>query len=353
MICVPCGTSVTMRSEISTHKYPTDPPRYYVQNKHQAELVAQLRQEAQQWKDQCLRLEETLRGEIKAWKDQFLRIDAEHTRLLNQLSSAPSSQTRLTAHTPKHVPILAPDFSAMSPATKRGASACSSTDKPPYLPAHHPPTKAPPVPRVVRRVQAVIEVPVKEEEEEEGGEGVLELGVEWPDPAAAALPPTSTMAAGGARRGGARRRKSSAASSHQRSLVAPSHEGSYGYIDGEEPPSDEEADDGGQYVDEEEVENAIATSSTPQAAGRKTIPWGRKHMRHEPDEEDDELMMYAKDNPHKVRPLQHENRLPQPPRHKSITDATVHRLSAANAAVQKRRTTEAGAGGAARTKRRR
>lgn len=197
----------------------------------------------------------------------------------------------LTAHTPKHVPILAPDFSAMSPATRRGASACSSTDKPPYLPAHHSPTKAPLVPRVVRRVQAVIDVPVKEEEEEEvGGEGALELGVEWPDAAdAAALPPTSTTAAGGARR-----RKSSAASSHQRSLVAPSHERSYGYIDGEEPPSDEEADDGDQYVDEEEVENAIAAGGTPQSAGRKTIPWGRKHMRHEPDEEDDELMMYAK-----------------------------------------------------------
>jgi len=64
-----------------------------MQNQHQAELVAQLRQEAQQWKEQCLRLEETLRGEIKAWKDQFLRIDAERTRLLNQLS-APSSQVR-------------------------------------------------------------------------------------------------------------------------------------------------------------------------------------------------------------------------------------------------------------------
>jgi hypothetical protein len=50
-------------------------------------MIAQLRQEAQQWKDQCLRLEETLRGEINAWKDQFLRIDADHTRLLSQLSS--------------------------------------------------------------------------------------------------------------------------------------------------------------------------------------------------------------------------------------------------------------------------
>jgi hypothetical protein len=59
-----------------------------LQNKHQAELIAKLRQEAQQWKDQCLRLEEALRGEIKAWQDQFLRVDNEHTRLLNQLSAA-------------------------------------------------------------------------------------------------------------------------------------------------------------------------------------------------------------------------------------------------------------------------
>ena len=50
-------------------------------------MITQLRQEAQQWKDQCLHLEETLRGEINAWRDQFLRIDADHTRLLGQLSS--------------------------------------------------------------------------------------------------------------------------------------------------------------------------------------------------------------------------------------------------------------------------
>jgi hypothetical protein len=34
-------------------------------------MIAQLWQEARQWKDKCLRLEETLRGEINAWKDQF------------------------------------------------------------------------------------------------------------------------------------------------------------------------------------------------------------------------------------------------------------------------------------------
>ncbi|KAI0252356.1 hypothetical protein BJV78DRAFT_348970 [Lactifluus subvellereus] len=68
-------------------KWKSEADRALIVNTHQAELVAQLRQEAQQWKDQCLRLEETLREEIKTWKDQFLRIDAEHTRLLSQLSS--------------------------------------------------------------------------------------------------------------------------------------------------------------------------------------------------------------------------------------------------------------------------
>ena len=65
--------------------------------------------------------------------------------------------------------------------------------------------------------------------------------------------------------------------------------------DGEEEPQTDGGDDGGEYVDEEEVEIAIA-SGTPAAAatGQKAIPWGRKHIGHEPDDEDDELMMYAK-----------------------------------------------------------
>ena len=50
---------------------------------------------------------------------------------------------------------------------------------------------------------------------------------------------------------------------------------------------------GDEYVDEEEVENAIASSS-PAPGGMIGMPWGKKHIRHVPDEEDDELMMYAK-----------------------------------------------------------
>jgi hypothetical protein len=82
-------------------------------------------------------------------------------------------------------------------------------------------------------------------------------------------------------------------------------------VEGEETPSEDlhedeeeegEGNGSGEYVDEEEVENAIvngtpsaaaATMTTP-GGGHKTIPWGRKHIDHQPDEEDDELMMYAK-----------------------------------------------------------
>ncbi|KAH8989675.1 hypothetical protein EDB86DRAFT_2942588 [Lactarius hatsudake] len=230
------------------------------------ELINQLRQEAQQWKDQCLRLEETLRGEIKAWKDQFLRVDAEHTRLLNQQLSAPSSQHKDDS-TPKCVPVPLPgDSSATSSATKRRVSASSSTAHVDNKPA---PTKAL-LPRVVRRVQAFIEVPVKEEEQED-------LEPERPGSALLLQPPPSTS------RAGVGRRKSSASSRRVSRRVPSDLSDSGGGGGGDSRPT------GGGG---EEVENAIASSS-PGVDG-KAVPWGKKHIRHLPDEEDDELMMYAK-----------------------------------------------------------
>ena len=128
---------------------------------------------------------------------------------------------------------------------------------------------------MVRRVQAVIEVPVKEEEVEEE---CCELNTEIA-PYANVLHHTSTPTGGG----DVRRRKSSG-DLHRRTEVAPSD-----HVDeGEEGQSDE--DSGGEYVDEEEGE--ISGMDTLTGRG-KTMPWGRKHIRHEPDEEDDELMMYA------------------------------------------------------------
>ena len=264
---------------------------------------------------------------------------------MNLLTREPilKMQTALVTRTPKLAPILTGNSSATSSSTKRCASASSSTvraDK--LLPTNtttttHSPTKAlSAYPRVLRRVQAVIEVPIKQEEEEDGAAN----RTNWPGDAAAALQPTSTptgsasagtssrggagagagAGAGGAGSSSARRRKSSA-SSHQRSQVVPpsdkakrrsfANDGGDDVDvdddddgeeededeDGEEEPQTDEGDDGGECVDEEEVEIAIASGTPATAAaatGQKTIPWGRKHVRHEPDEEDDELMMYAK-----------------------------------------------------------
>ena len=56
-------------------------PCAWCQNKHQTETISQLRQEARQWKDQCLRLEETSRD----WKEQFLRVEQERQILLSRI----------------------------------------------------------------------------------------------------------------------------------------------------------------------------------------------------------------------------------------------------------------------------
>jgi len=226
-------------------------------------------------------------------------------------SDAPSSsttQTTLTAHTPKHVPILAAgNSSTTSTATKRCKSASSSTaraDKDKLLPTTtttaHSPTKALPFPRVLRRVQAVIQVPVKEEEDDEDGNRA-----DWP-PDSAILRPTSTPTgtSGGAgagagtsnRGGGGARRRKSSASSRRSLVVPPSVEGGRSFVDDEEEGEEEALSDEegtGEYVDEEEVEIAIA-NGTPATGRQKTVPWGKKHIGREPDEEDDELMMYAK-----------------------------------------------------------
>lgn len=309
-------------------KWKSEANNAIVVNTHQAELVNQLRQEAQQWKDQCLRLEETLRGEIKAWKDQFLRVDAEHTRLLNQQLSAPSSQNTLAAQddsTPKCVPVPLPgDSSATSSATKRrvSASASSSTAHVDNKPA---PTKAL-LPRVVRRVQAFIEVPVKEEEQED-------LEPERPGSALLLQPPSTSRA-------GVGRRKSSA-SSRRVSRRVPSDASDSGA--GDSRPIG--GGGGDEFVDEEEVENAIASSS-PGVDG-KAVPWGKKHIRHLPDEEDDELMMYAK----KVR-LPHEIHIPRPPRPKSVTNVAASRTPATDTSARKRRNEVMNSASISRAKRR-
>ena len=127
---------------------------------------------------------------------------------------------------------------------------------------------------MVDRVQVVIEVPVKEEEVEEE---CCEVDTERP-PDAAVLHHTSTPTGGG----DVRRRKSSAGSHHRTEIAR-----SDSVDEGEEGPSDEAS--GGGYVDEE-GENAGMGTVT---ARGKTMPWGRRHIFQQPDEEDDELMMYA------------------------------------------------------------
>jgi hypothetical protein len=84
-----------------------------------------------------------------AWRRPYVkksRPDVEHTSLLNQLSSL--------AHTPKRVPVQTVDLSTTSSFRKHASASLSAASA--EILTHKGTTTAQP-PRVVRRVQAVIE----------------------------------------------------------------------------------------------------------------------------------------------------------------------------------------------------
>ncbi|KIP09646.1 hypothetical protein PHLGIDRAFT_306989 [Phlebiopsis gigantea 11061_1 CR5-6] len=64
---------------------------------HQAETIAQLREEAQQWKNQLLRYEETSRREIQDWKEQYSRAEHERSRLSSRLDQLIAEQVEVSS----------------------------------------------------------------------------------------------------------------------------------------------------------------------------------------------------------------------------------------------------------------
>ncbi|KAG0701385.1 hypothetical protein DFH29DRAFT_567753 [Suillus ampliporus] len=160
--------------------------------KHHLETIAQLRYEAEQWKQQCLRLEDTSRQEATSWKEQFLRVEQERYKLAarvdelieEQLSHAaqthasntpvttmlrypnvtasisdPSSSTRFRL--PPYASEL-PDES-ISASTSRAPKPISAQQLPTPISENRRATGDKTKQYLIRRVQAVIEVPVKEE----------------------------------------------------------------------------------------------------------------------------------------------------------------------------------------------
>jgi hypothetical protein len=183
---------------------------------HHLETIAQLRQEAVQWKNQCLRLEETSRQEATSWKEQFLRVEQERSKLAQRVEELVaeqlgSAQTSVTPYTPvvrysamgnlststrfQRVPApdtLTPRLQEYPPSTSghsvsKTTSNANRTRPGPILQLPTPSSEnqrsarqrviqetAPPVTQpgltsngtrqvLIRRVQAVVEIPVKEE----------------------------------------------------------------------------------------------------------------------------------------------------------------------------------------------
>ncbi|KAG6327886.1 hypothetical protein ID866_11203, partial [Astraeus odoratus] len=197
------------RQEAAVWKAATDQAELTI--KHHLETIAQLRQEATQWKEQCLRLEETSRQEAVSWKEQFLRVEQERSKLSKRVDDLISEQLSVNAQTPvasapvtpllKYVSIgdlstsarlqKPPAYDSQLSDIERPAKAKSASEKskppsgasrPRALPT--PTSESRPGTRLkatqnplsraqgstigerqvlVRRVQAVVEVPVKEE----------------------------------------------------------------------------------------------------------------------------------------------------------------------------------------------
>ncbi|KAF7980478.1 hypothetical protein HWV62_37960 [Athelia sp. TMB] len=117
----------TWKEEISTWKAAAE--KVEIANHHQVEAIGQLRQEARQWKDQCLRLEETSRD----WKEQFVRVEQERASLLSRIEELMAE--RMVFHVPPPLNLNASHFtpnaryeeyqgsSAPSAAVKRASTA--------------------------------------------------------------------------------------------------------------------------------------------------------------------------------------------------------------------------------------
>ncbi|KAJ8595244.1 hypothetical protein M405DRAFT_878313 [Rhizopogon salebrosus TDB-379] len=162
--------------------------------KHHLDTISQLRHEAEQWKQQCLRLEDTSRQEAMSWKEQFLRVEQERYKLATRVDELIEEQLCYTGHThTSNTPITPmlrhsnaktttshtdlsistrlrrsphtyphPDDS-LSASISKAIKPNSAQQLPTPISENRRATGDKPKQFLIRRVQATIEVPVKEE----------------------------------------------------------------------------------------------------------------------------------------------------------------------------------------------
>ncbi|KAH9851507.1 hypothetical protein C2E23DRAFT_227222 [Lenzites betulinus] len=102
--------------------------------KHQAETIAQLRNEVDQWKTQLTRLEDSSRQEIDDWKEQYRRAEHERTRLslridelvANQFAWNAAAHAYSTPYTPRIAYTDIPEPSASTSQPMRASTTSHS-----------------------------------------------------------------------------------------------------------------------------------------------------------------------------------------------------------------------------------
>ncbi|KAH8104731.1 hypothetical protein BXZ70DRAFT_922151 [Cristinia sonorae] len=80
---------------------------------HQNETIAQLREEASQWKGQLLRYEDTSRREAQDWKEQYLRAEQERIRLAARVDELVGEQLAWNTHTNANNPAYTARYSEL------------------------------------------------------------------------------------------------------------------------------------------------------------------------------------------------------------------------------------------------
>ncbi|KAI0081643.1 hypothetical protein K474DRAFT_1768548 [Panus rudis PR-1116 ss-1] len=338
--------------------------------RHQADTIVQLRDEVQHYKRQLSILEETSKQEIKTWKDQYTRAEAERTKLIAALEdftsdyfhtangagpSSPSKSIKRRStpalRQPVSQPKLEPPLQSQAPPSQASQDPLDtiprrkSQPRPPFktstsngeepLPIDTPgkntvagPSRTPkqtqhgvqnlartpitaPRPsivqsRVIRRVTAVVEVPIKEETDSE------EQEANYLSEAQSAASTSTAVTANGSRRksasAGRTPKKARPSNTNNGKGKQPVGKIEY-YPEGEEPESIEEssADDGSVFEGPEENTRGRGRAGTKR--GRTSTSRSRRKalvLSEDEDGSDEDELNLFEDESKKATPRRYK-----------------------------------------------
>ncbi|ETW81652.1 hypothetical protein HETIRDRAFT_173325 [Heterobasidion irregulare TC 32-1] len=334
---------------------------------HEAGLVSQARADTERWKEQCVRSGDASRREVEDWKAQWKRAEEERSRLQARLNEFESPITK-SGNAPS-TPRLDPNVPTASTMVVRSSSASSkyvtssrattvtaakknrisnatpsaqtpgAKPKPSATPAAPKRTAsgAPVKTRVIRHVQAVVDVPIKEENDEQ-----VQVSSSVPGPASSTV--QRSRPATGSATTTPRSKKTQPESNRRES----------------ESENDDENDESeGESSDDSEEESEYVDNAMARKRRRPSYPVNRRRgLFHDDDDDDDidELALGVDEDPAEVYRAREIARKVQQLKNNPSTPATrrtgTTTATPSTAQKRKQRPSEAGSVTASARKRR-